>query len=208
MKILLVDDFPVVLHGLKRLLLEAYPKAELIEVIDGSSVLELSKSSKWDLIILDIQLGTRDGLEILKELISHNKNQRVLILSMFSEEIYALRAMKLGAHGYITKQSAPEELISAVNRILGGNKYISNNFAQKLANNSRNKTSLLPHEKLSEREMQVLSQIVKGKEVGEISKSLFLSVSTISTYRHRILTKMEMKTNSELITYAFRNQLF
>ena len=208
MKIMLVDDFPVVVHGLKRLLQEEFINAEIKEVLDADTALELSKNEDWDLIILDIQLHKKDGLEILKEINSRKENKKVLMLSMFSEDIYALRAFKLGAYGYITKSSAPEELINAVKHILSGNKYISEQFAQKMGQSVKNKSGLTLHEQLSDREMRVLSLLVKGREVGDIARDLELSVSTISTYRHRILKKMDMKTNSELIAYALRNELF
>jgi DNA-binding NarL/FixJ family response regulator len=205
---MLVDDFPVVVQGLRRLLQEEFTNAEITEVTDADQALSLANGEDWDLIILDIQLNKKDGLEILKELNSGNKKKKVLMLSMFSEDIYAARSLRLGACGYITKRSAPEELITAVTQILEGKKYISAEFAQKLAGQLKNKSSLSSHEQLSDREMRVLSMLVKGKDVGEIARELALSVSTISTYRHRILKKMDMKTNSELISYSLRNELF
>ncbi len=208
MKIMIVDDFPVVVHGLKRLLQEEFADAEIVEVLDASTALSLGETEKWDIIILDIQLPGKDGLEVLNEMSSWEEKKKVLILSMFAEEIYALRAMKLGAFGYITKRSAPEELVNAVKQIIDGNKYISPAFAQKMANIIGSSSPLSLHEQLSSREKQVLSLIVQGKEVGDIAGELCLSISTISTYRHRILEKMNMKTNSELITYAIRNELF
>jgi len=208
MKILLVDDFPVVVHGLKRLLLEEFPDAEISEISDAGTALKVAKETEWDLMILDIQMERKDGLEILREIISWDKDKKVLMLSMFSEDIYAIRSMKLGASGYITKRCAPEKLINAVKQILSGKKYISESLAEKLATRIKGTASLSLHEQLSDGEMRVLSHLVKGKEVGEIAKTLSLSVSTISTYRHRILKKMHMKTNSELIGYSIKHELF
>ncbi|TAH40369.1 MAG: response regulator transcription factor [Bacteroidetes bacterium] len=208
MKIMIVDDFPVVVHGLKRLLQEEFPQAEIREVLDGNTAVKLATDENWDLIILDIQMQKKDGLEVLREINSVADKKKVLMLSMFSEEIYAIRSMKLGAYGYITKRSAPEQLITAVKQILEGKKYISGTLAEKIAGRLKKSPELLLHEQLSDREMRVLSLIVRGKEVGEIAKELCLSVSTISTYRHRILKKMEMKTNSELIRYSLQNEMF
>ncbi len=208
MKIMIVDDFPVVVHGLKRLLQEEFQDAEIREVSDGNTAVNLAQSQSWDLIILDIQMQKKDGLEVLREINAGNEKKKVLMLSMFSEDIYALRSIKLGAYGYITKRSAPEQLITAVKQILDGKKYISGTLAEKMAGRLKKNNELTLHEQLSDREMRVLSLLVKGKEVGEIAKDLSLSVSTISTYRHRILKKMDMKTNSELIQYSIQNELF
>lgn len=205
---MIVDDFPVVVHGIKRLLQEEFQDAEIEEVLDGEMALKLANEQEWDLIILDIQMEKKDGLDVLREINAGTEKKKVLMLSMFSEEIYALRSMKLGAFGYITKRSAPEQLITAVKQILSGKKYISSTLAEKIAGRIKNNNQLSTHEHLSDREMRVLSLIVKGKEVGDIARELSLSVSTISTYRHRILKKMDMKTNSELITYSIRNDLF
>ncbi len=208
MKIMIVDDFPVVVQGLKRLLQQEFHQAEIREVLDGNTAVKLALEENWDLIILDIQMQKKDGLEVLREINSGNEKKKVLMLSMFSEEIYAFRSMKLGAYGYITKRTAPEQLIKAVRQILDGKKYISNTLAEKIAGRLKKRSNLLLHEQLSDREMRVLSLLVKGKEVGEIAKDLGLSVSTISTYRHRILKKMDMKTNSELIRYSLQNEMF
>lgn len=205
---MIVDDFPVVVQGIKRLILEEFPGAEIHEVLDGNTVLKLIKEHQFDIILLDIQMGKKDGLEILSEIKSHNENQKVLMLSMFAEDIYAIRSIKLGAQGYITKKSAPEQLLKAVHQIIDGKKYISESLAEKMAERISSKTTMEPHEFLSDREMRVLSQLVKGMEVGEIAKALSLSVSTISTYRQRILKKMKMKTNSELIGYSLGKELF
>ncbi len=208
MKIMIVDDFPVVVHGLKRLLQEEFQQAEIREVLDGNTAVKLAREENWDLIILDIQMQKKDGLEVLREINATKEKKKVLMLSMFSEDIYAIRSMKLGACGYITKRSAPEQLITAVKQILSGKRYISSTLAEKIAGKLKKSSELLLHEQLSDREMRVLSLIVKGKEVGEIAKDLSLSVSTISTYRHRILKKMDMKTNSDLIRYSLQNEMF
>ena len=208
MKIMIVDDFPVVVHGLRRLLQEEFHDAEIHEVLDGNTAIKLAQTQSWDLIILDIQMPKKDGLEVLREINVGDEKKKVLMLSMFSEDIYALRSIKLGAYGYITKRSAPEQLITAVKQILDGKKYISGTLAEKMAGKLKKNIELSLHEQLSDREMRVLSLLVKGKEVGEIAKDLSLSVSTISTYRHRILKKMDMKNNSELIRYSLQHELF
>ncbi|MCX6290219.1 MAG: response regulator transcription factor [Bacteroidetes bacterium] len=207
LKILIADDFPVVLHGLKRILEEEFTDASIVEVDTGNKVIEKSRIEKWDVIILDINMPGRNGLEILKQLKYEFPGTPVLILSMYPEDQYAIRAMKLGAAGYLTKKSASDELITAIKQILSGRKYISSSLAETLAGRLKKDSDKQLHEYLSDRELQVLCMIANGKDTGAIADELSLSASSISTYRARILEKMDMRTNAELINYAIKHEL-
>lgn len=207
MKILITDDHTVVREGLKRILKEEFTEAEFGEAVSGNEALEKMRADTWDIIIMDITMGGRNGLEVLKQMKSENIKWPVLILSMHPEDQYAVRVLKAGAMGYLTKESAPEELIVAVKRIMTGRKYITLTLAEKLASDLENDTNKPIHELISDREFQVLSLIASGKTVSEIAVELSLSVPTISTYRTRILEKMKMKTNAELTHYALQQGL-
>jgi two-component system invasion response regulator UvrY len=202
--ILITDDHTVVREGLKRILKEEFPEATFGEAGDGNQALEKTRSEVWDVIILDITMSGRNGLEVLKQMRAENIKTPVLILSMHPEDQYAVRVLKAGASGYLTKESASEELVTAIRRIISGRKYITLSLAEKLANDLEIDTDKPIHELISDREFQVLNLIASGKTVSEIAVELSLSVTTISTYRSRILEKMNMKTNAELTHYAIQ----
>ncbi len=207
MKTLIVDDHAIVRKGLAQLLLESYPSAEITEVPNSKEVFEQVNKNKWDLILLDISMPGRNGVDVLKQLRSMDLKTPILILSMHPEEQYAIRALRAGASGYLCKESASEELLAAVGRVLSGRKYITSNIAEKLAQTVNDKSTGLLHELLSDREMQVLQLIASGKTVSEIASQISLSVNTISTYRTRILEKLSLHNNAELTHYAIDNEL-
>jgi two-component system invasion response regulator UvrY len=206
-KILIVDDHEVVREGLKRIFHEQVGTSTFGEASTASEVLKLVREQDWDAVVLDLSLNGRSGLEVLKELKQIRPKLPVLILSIHSEEHYAHHAFKAGAAGYITKGSPLAELVKAVNKILEGGRYVSPTFAEKLVVALERDTDRPPHETLSNREFEVMRLIALGKAVGEIASLLSLSSKTIGTYRTRILEKMGMKTNAELIHYAIANQL-
>jgi len=206
-KILIVDDHPIVRKGLKQLLEEAKDIFVADEAVCGREVLEKVKKNDYDVILLDISLPDISGLEILKELKLEKPEINILILSMHSEEQYAVRTLRSGASGYLTKEKLPEELIMAIRRVAGGKKYISPSIAELLAFNLEEGTKKAAHEVLSDREFRVMCMISAGKTLKDIGEELSLSIKTISTYRSRILTKMNMKNNSEIIRYAIENKL-
>ena len=206
-KILIADDHTVVRQGLRQILQEEYTLAEFGEAINGNDALEKARNETWNVIILDITLPGRNGLEVLKQLRIESIKIPVLILSMHSEDQYAVRLLKAGASGYLTKESASDELVVAINRVISGRKYITESLAEKLASSLDYDTDKPLHELISDREFQVLCLIASGKTVSEIASELCLSVPTISTYRTRILEKMNMKSNAELTHYAIRQGL-
>jgi DNA-binding NarL/FixJ family response regulator len=206
-RILIADDHAVVRQGLKQILLEAFEPATFGEAGHAQEVLDQVRAQEWDVVILDITMPGRSGLEVLKELKQARPKLPVLVLSMHPEDQYAVRTLKAGAAGYMTKDSAPDELVGAVKKILRGGKYVSPSLAEKLAFSLDADTQRPPHESLSDREFQVMCMIASGKTVGEIADELCLSVKTISTYRTRILEKMNLKNNAELTHYAIQNRL-
>jgi DNA-binding NarL/FixJ family response regulator len=208
MKILLTDDHAVVRHGLKQILADEFKQATFGEARNAQEALNKVWKEKWDVVVLDITMPGRSGLEVLREIKKTKPKLPVLVLSMHPEGQFAVRVLKRGASGYMTKESAPEELVGAIKKVLAGGRYVSPSVAEKLANYlSGGEAQKSPQEKLSDREFQVLRLIASGKIVSEIAKDLSLSVKTISTYRARILEKMEMKNNAELMHYAMQHQL-
>lgn len=207
MKILLADDHSVVRKGLKSILAEEYPTADIKDVNDGASILAAMHQQIWDLIITDISMPGRSGLEILKDIKQLNTQTPVLVLSIHTANQYAIRALKAGASGYLTKESAPEELVKAVRQILSGRKYITAATAELMADSLKNPANKEPHELLSNREFEVMKLIATGKTISEIAVILSLSVNTISTYRSRILEKMQLNSNAALTKYAVDNNL-
>jgi two-component system, NarL family, invasion response regulator UvrY len=203
-KILIADDHSVVREGVKHILSDM-PEAVISEAGNGQEVLEAMRKKEYDLILLDIAMPGKDGLDILKDIKTEKPQTKVLILSMFPEEQYALRALKSGASGYLTKESIPEELINAIRKVLRGGKYISSDFSDKLLTSLDSDVEKPVHETLSNREYQVMRMIASGKTISEIADELFLSVKTVSTYRTRILEKMNLKNNAEVMHYAVRN---
>ena len=206
-RFLIADDHTVVRKGLKQILLEAFPSALIEEVTDAEGLLKLVFAESWDVIISDISMPGRSGLEVLQEIKQHYPKLPVLILSVHSEDLYAIRVLKSGASGYLNKDSAPEQLVAAVNRVMQGKKYITPTIAEKLANSLDHDMDKLSHEYLSDREFEVLKLIAGGMAVSEIASRLSLSVTTISTYRSRIMMKMNLKTNAELTLYAIEHKL-
>ena len=205
-RILAVDDHEIVREGVKRIFDGTSVEAEVGEARSGHEALELVRGQDWDIVILDISLGGRSGIDVLKELKQLRPRLPVLILSMHTEEQYALRAFKAGAAGYLTKGSRSEELVTAILKIVKGGKYITPSLAEKIIDISSDSEKPL-HETLSDREYEVLCLIASGKTVGDIAGELSLSDKTVSTYRARLLEKMGMKTNADLTRYAIMNQL-
>jgi DNA-binding NarL/FixJ family response regulator len=206
-KILIADDHPVVRKGLKEIIEETPDMMVGDEASNGQETLEKVRKSDFDIVLLDISMPGRSGLDILKELKSEKPELSVLILSMHPEEQYAVRVLKAGASGYLTKESAPEELIAAIKKASIGRKYVSSSLAEKLACYLEIDDERPLHETLSDREYEVMRMIASGKTITEIAGKLFLSVKTISTYRSRILEKMRMKSNAELTHYALKNRM-
>ena len=204
LKILTIDDHEVVRRGLKDMFTKE--SATFGEAHSGAEALALVREQPWDIAILDLSLGGRSGLEVLAELKQLRPRMPVLILSMHAEEQYAVRAFKAGASGYINKASSGEELRRAILKIIKGGQYVGPSLAEKIVL-QLSQPGKVPHESLSNREFEVLCSIASGKTVTEIAANLSLSNKTISTYRRRILDKMDMKTNAELTHYAIRNRL-
>jgi two-component system, NarL family, invasion response regulator UvrY len=207
MRILIVDDHTVVRDGVKRLFDEHGGGADFGEASSSHEALKLVRGENWDIVVLDISLGGRSGLDLLKELKQIRPALPVLMLSMHSEEEYARRAFSAGAAGYITKDSPRAELVTAIKRVVDGRRYVSPILAEKLIFDIERGTTRPLHETLSNREFEVMRLIASGKTVVEIARLLSLSDKTISTYRARILEKMNMKTNAELTHYAIKNGL-
>jgi DNA-binding NarL/FixJ family response regulator len=206
-KILVADDHPVVRLGLKQLLSDVKDMSVVDEATTGQEVLKKVAKSDYDVILLDISMPGRNGLDILHELRSKKPKIPVLVLSIYPEDQYAVRVLKIGAAGYLTKESVPEELITAIRKVAQGRKYISATLAEKLAIDLEFDSEKPVHEYLSDREYQVLCLLASGKRLKDIADELDLSIKTISTYRTRILDKMKMKNNAEMIRYALQNKL-
>ena len=208
-KVLIADDHSVVRSGIKQILSDESDMQVAGEACNSQEVIEMVSKEQYDVLVLDITMPGKSGLEVLTDVKKIRSDIPILILSMHPEEQFAVRALRSGASGYLTKESAPEELVVAIRKINGGGKYVSGSLAEVLAFDleDRGKGRVIPHENLSDREFQVLCLIASGKSVKEIAKELFLSVKTISTYRTRILEKMKMKSNSELTYYAIQNKL-
>jgi len=206
-RVLIADDHAVVRQGLKQILGDTPEMVVAGEATTGQEVLDKVRAEAWDVVILDISMPDHSGLDILKQLRSERPKLPVLVLSMHSEDQYAMRVLKAGASGYLTKDSAPDELVKAVRKVVRGGRYVSAFLAEKLAFEIGTDSNRLPHETLSDREFQVLRGIAAGKSVTEIAAELYLSPKTVSTYRARLLQKMNLTTNAELIHYAFQNHL-
>ncbi len=202
MNILIADDHAIVRKGLVELILEAYPAATIKEVVNGNEVLDALDKHQWSMILIDISMPGRNGVETLKQIRSNGVKTPILILSAHPEEQYALRVLRAGASGFLNKESANDELLVAISKILSGKKYISASVAEKLAESHTTTSDKAAHEHLSDREMQVLHHLASGKTVSAVAKVLFLSVSTISTYRVRLLEKLGLHNNAELTRYA------
>jgi DNA-binding NarL/FixJ family response regulator len=206
-KILIADDHAIVRSGIKQILEKEPDIAVTDEAGNGVETLNKALKNNYDMVLLDIAMPERDGLEILSDFKREKPNIPVLMLSMYPEEQFALRALKMGASGYLTKDTVPDELIAAVRKVAQGKKYISSNMTEILAAYLEDDTSHEPHETLSDREYKVMCLIVSGKTLTEIATELSISPSTASTYRLRTLKKMKMKSNAELVQYATANKL-
>jgi DNA-binding NarL/FixJ family response regulator len=206
-KILIADDHAIVREGLKQIVGEESDISVCGEAADAFELMDLLKSASFDLLILDINMPGKSGLEALKEIKNGFPGLPVLILSMYSEEQYGIRALKAGAAGFLIKVSAPEELVKAIRRIVSGRKYISNTLAETLADSFDLSSEKLPHELLSDREFQIMCDIASGKSADFIATALSISVHTVYSYRNRIFEKMHLKSNIELTQYAIRNNL-
>lgn len=202
----MADDHAVVRHGLKQILTDEFKRASFGEARNAAEALDLVWKQDWDVVVLDITMPGRSGLDALREIRKSKPRLPVLVLSMHPENQFAVRVLKAGASGYMTKESAPEQLVDAVKKVLGGGRYVSAALGETLAASLSN-SHRAPQEKLSDREFQVLRLIASGKMATEIAKELSLSVKTISTYRARILEKMGMKNNAELMHYAIQHRL-
>jgi len=206
-RVFIVDDHAIVREGLKQILADTPDLVVAGDADAGHEAIKLARQDGYDVLLLDISMPDRNGIEILKQIRKEAPHIIVLMLSMHREDQYAIRSLKAGASGYLNKQSAPEELVSAIRGVVAGRKYISDDLAQALANQISGNHPLSPHETLSDREYQTLTMIASGKCVTDIGKELNLSVKTVSMYRARLLQKMKLKNNAELMHYAMKNKL-
>lgn len=205
--VLIADDHAIVREGLKQILAGTKDVVVTATAEDGAEAIRLARKHPTHILLLDISLPDRSGIDVLKQLRKEIPSLTVLMLSMHREDLYAIRSLKAGAAGYLTKQSAPAELVNALREVANGRKYISPQLAQQLANAIQEDRESLPHEKLSDREYQTLTMIASGKSVTDIANELTLSVKTVSMYRTRLLQKMQLKHNAELTHYVIKNQL-
>jgi two-component system invasion response regulator UvrY len=206
-RVLIADDHAVVRQGLIQILGDMPEMVVTGEATNGQEVLDKVRAETWDVVVLDISMPGRSGLDVLKELRAERPALAVLVLSMYSEDQYAVRVLKAGAAGYLTKDTAADELVKAIRKVVSGGRYVSPFLAERLAFEVGADASRLPHETLSDREFQVLRLLAAGKSVKEIAAELSLSVKTISTYRARMLEKMHLQTTAELMHYALQNHL-
>lgn len=206
-KVVICDDHAIVRRGLKEILAETPGIAIIGEAGNWHELHDVLSQHEADLVLLDISMPDRNGLDILKQLRAERPAIKVLMLSMYPEEQYAIRALRAGASGYMTKESALDELVKAVQKVSNGGKYVSSSMSEKLISEIGSPKDGLPHEALSDREFQVLCMIATGKSLTEMANELSISVKTVSTYRTRILEKMELKNNSELTTYALKQHV-
>jgi two-component system invasion response regulator UvrY len=204
---LVVDDHPVVRRGLRQILSETDDIVVQGEAASAAEVLPLLRAHRWDVVLLDLSIGDDSGLEVLSQLKRSWPHLPVIILTVHSEEQYAVRALKSGASGFLTKETAPDRLVDAVRRVVAGGRYVTPELAELLASRVAGPPPASPHEALSNRELEVLALIGSGKTVGQIAKQLKRSVKTISTHRARLLAKMGMKTNAELTRYAVERNI-
>lgn len=206
-QVLIADDHMIVREGLKRILSQSPDLVVAGEACNGQQVLEKLCTGPYHVLLLDLSLPDRNGLDVLKQVRCQYPALPVLILTMHAEEQYALRAFRAGASGYMTKESAPEQLLQAIQKVAHGGKYVTPSLAEKLAFHLGPKQTLALHESLSDREFQVLCRIASGQTLTEVARELCLSVKTVSTHRTRLLKKMRMRNNAELIHYALQNHL-
>ena len=206
-RILIADDHAIVREGLKQIVAETHDMVVAGEASNGREILALAASQGWDVVLLDIAMPGRGGMDTLRQLKRSYPELPVLMLSIYPEDQYGVRALKNGASGYLNKDSAPEELVAAIRKVTQGRKYVSATLAEKLARDLSSDNQSAPHEALSAREYQVMLMLASGRTVSEIADELSLSVKTISTNRTRLMKKMNMKTNAELTYYAVKQGL-
>ena len=207
-RIVIADDHAIVRKGLKQIIAEIPELIVAGEAASADELLTLLRSRPFDVLVLDLTLGTRSGIDLLKQIRSEFKHLPVLILSMHAEELFAIRALRAGASGYIQKESAPDELVQAIQRIAGGGTYVSANMASSLAADMvRGGREMLPHERLTDREFEIFRLLGSGKSVGDIAEDLNLSVKTVSTHRTRIVEKTGLRNNAEIMHYVVSNNL-
>jgi len=206
-RLLIVDDHPVVRQGIRQMLAETTDIVVGDEAVNGSEALERARGQEWNVILLDLSMPGSDGLELVKQLRSERPRTAILVLSMHPEDQFALRAIRAGASGYLTKNSAPTELVTAIRRVGGGAHYLSPWLAERLAREITGEPTKSVHEQLSDREYQIMLKIASGKTVKEIAAELSLSPKTVGTYRFRLTRKMQLTTDAELTGYVFRNRL-
>jgi DNA-binding NarL/FixJ family response regulator len=206
-RILIADDHELVRRGLRQILAEAFPKLALAEAADGRQTLEAAAKEAWDVVLLDINMPGRSGIEVLQDLKRLYPRLAVIVLSAFPEKDFAIRAFKLGASGYVSKQSASSELIAAIHKALSGGRYVTGSLAEALAATVAGEAPAVPHEMLSNRELQVFRLVALGKSLKEIAAELSLSEKTVGTYRTRVGRKLGLGTNVELARYAAHHKL-
>lgn len=207
LRILIADDHEIVRRGIRQILAEGLPFPEIEEAADTQSLIEKAVSGEWDIIISDLSMPGGGGLEAIKVIKKEKPKQPILIVSIYPEEQYAVRVLSNGASGYLNKDAATDELMKAVKALIGGRRYIQPAIAEKLTGVLQRQAGLLPHEMLSERELEVMMRLVEGRSITEIAGELAVSPNTVSTYRSRILQKMDLKTNADIILYAVKNGL-
>jgi two-component system invasion response regulator UvrY len=207
MRILIADDHAVVRRGLKEILASEHDMEVVGEAKNGDEALELVRTVDWDVAVLDFSMPGRSGVELIKEIKRRHPGRPVLVLSMLPEEAHAAQVFKAGGSGYINKESAGEELTAAIRKVANGGKYVSANFAEKLATDLAPDAEKPLHESLSDREYRVMWLLASGKQINQIAAEMFLSPSTISTYRARILKKLKLSDNAGLVRYAVKQQL-
>lgn len=207
MNILIVDDHAIVRQGLRQILMESDSTIFIREADCGSEAIRQVRGGEWNVVVLDISLPDRNGIDILKQIKKEYPRIPVLMLSMHEEGLYAIRALKAGASGYVTKQSAPAELMAAIHQVARGRKYLTSTLAEAMADSLGADYDRPPHETLSDREYQTLCLIASGKGLTDVAEEMCLSVKTVSVYRARLLEKMKLKNNAELTHYAIKNGL-
>ena len=207
LKFLILDDHAIIRKGLKQILLEAYPSAVIDELKDAEALFAAVFDKAYDVVISDLSMPGRSGLDVVEFIKQHYPKTPVLILSIHPEEQYAIRALKAGAAGYLSKDTAAEELVKAVQRVLMGRKYISLTLAEQMADDLENENGKVPHETLSNRELHVFKLIAIGQSLSEIADTLSLSITTVSTYRTRIMAKMNIHSNASITRYCIEHQL-
>lgn len=205
--VLIADDHPIVRAGLRQLLKEESSITEIGEAATGNEALDCIRSGHWDLVLLDIKMPDRSGLDILRQVRASHPDTKVLVLSGFPERQYAMNVLKAGASGYLPKESAPEELLAAMRAVLKGRRYVSGQMADMLVSDLHDDSDQPLHRRLSEREFQIFCKLATGQAVSSIGHELCLSVKTVSTYRSRILEKMNLLSNADITIYALKNEI-